>query len=270
MQKENKLIKCACGCGESLLQFNKHGKLRRYIHHHFDDNIRQNISIAVKKSYDLPDVKKKRQETYKLKRQKKIDGRHIVKGANGYMLVFKPNHKYCRKNGYIPEHRLVVEENIGKIINPKKFHVHHINKVRNDNRIENLMLVKASDHTRIENGWFKKNSVWHKKCHSCFKILPVTPKYFSYRKVSLNKGTTWLSPCKDCQKIIQQNIRDKKIIREIKQCLFCSKDMYITYYKKDCCSKRCATLYYVKIKKEEGTFISNLHEINARRQGFIN
>ena len=60
---------------------------------------------------------------------------------NGYIFILKPNHSFCNALGYVREHRLVVEKQIGRLLKPKE-RVHHINEIKDDNRIENLMLFK--------------------------------------------------------------------------------------------------------------------------------
>jgi len=58
----------------------------------------------------------------------------------GYKLVYSPKHPNAKKN-YMREHRLVVEKKIGRYLNKEEV-VHHINEIKDDNRIENLMLFK--------------------------------------------------------------------------------------------------------------------------------
>ncbi len=74
------------------------------------------------------------------------------KNDAGYILVKKPNHPFCNNLGYVREHRLVVEKYLGRYLKPKET-THHINEIKDDNRIENLMLFK--------NGWY--HFWFHKK-----------------------------------------------------------------------------------------------------------
>jgi hypothetical protein len=69
------------------------------------------------------------------------EARHISK--NGYVYVYFRAHPNCDKEGRVFEHRLVMEEKLGRYLFPFES-VHHKNGVKNDNRIENLELwIKA-------------------------------------------------------------------------------------------------------------------------------
>lgn len=61
---------------------------------------------------------------------------------SGYIIIYAPQHKYNVKK-YVPEHRLVVEEFIGRYLDPKEV-IHHINEIKSDNRIENLMIFPTN------------------------------------------------------------------------------------------------------------------------------
>ena len=58
---------------------------------------------------------------------------------NGYVQIWKPEHKNARMGGYIHEHRLVMSEYIGRPLYPYE-NVHHKNGIRTDNKIDNLEL----------------------------------------------------------------------------------------------------------------------------------
>ena len=63
----------------------------------------------------------------------------VQKDKAGYVLLYRPNHPNCSVNGQYAEHRLVMEEMIGRLL-VKGENVHHKNGIRDDNRPENLEL----------------------------------------------------------------------------------------------------------------------------------
>lgn len=85
-------------------------------------------------------------------------GRH--KTSKGYILTRKPEHPYSYKNGYIKEHRIILENYLGRYLDRKES-PHHINHNKDDNRIENLMLFSShSAHLRYERkGKYKMNEI---------------------------------------------------------------------------------------------------------------
>lgn len=84
-------------------------------------------------------------------------GGHRKKRKDGYIAVYIPNHPFATKEGYVMEHILVMEREIGRYITRDEV-VHHKNKIRDDNRIENLELMSFKEHAG-----FHSKERWKKK-----------------------------------------------------------------------------------------------------------
>lgn len=70
-----------------------------------------------------------------------------TKNRAGYILtlVHGPRRKGATKWGYMYEHRIVMEQHLGRYLRRGE-HVHHINGNKADNRIENLVLLRHQEH----------------------------------------------------------------------------------------------------------------------------
>ena len=100
---------CKCGCGGELKSVRERCKsiLRFYLQYH-----------------------------YKIPKKNKLE----------YRRVYRPDHPYADSKGCVRYHRLVMEEKLGRYLEPWEV-VDHINKDRQDNRPENLRLFSSnSDH----------------------------------------------------------------------------------------------------------------------------
>lgn len=64
----------------------------------------------------------------------------------GYRALYMPSYEgRTNKQGYVMEHRYVVEQNLGRLLNDDEV-VHHKNEIRSDNRLENLQVMTDSEH----------------------------------------------------------------------------------------------------------------------------
>lgn len=75
-------------------------------------------------------------------------GGRIKRGK--YWHIYKPNHPFVTKGGYVREHRLIYELFYNCILLPYTL-IHHINGNTEDNRIENLEPCYRKTHTSIHN-----------------------------------------------------------------------------------------------------------------------
>lgn len=73
---------------------------------------------------------------------------HKKKRQDGYIYIYFPDHPKSNKEGYIMEHDLIMECYIGRWLNDDEI-VHHKNKKRDDNRIENLQLMTFKEHAKL-------------------------------------------------------------------------------------------------------------------------
>lgn len=122
----------------------------------FTEHSKELISIAKKGSKPWnkgkhlnEEVKNKIRLAHKGKFKNNTEfGGHKKIRKDGYIEVYNPSHNFASKDGYVLEHRLVMEKCINRLLNKNEV-VHHKNHNRQDNRIENLQLMTVSEHARL-------------------------------------------------------------------------------------------------------------------------
>lgn len=131
------------------------GKIYKYIHIYKIEvrNWGSKSDFAKKKISNKQKGKKYALGTKRTEEQrKKLSEARTIKGighkkirSDGYICIYFPDHPKSTKDGYIMEHDLVMECFIGRWLKDDEI-VHHKNKKRNDNRIENLQLMTFKEH----------------------------------------------------------------------------------------------------------------------------
>ena len=73
-----------------------------------------------------------------------------VRIVKGYRYIYQPDHPNATKKGYVSEHRMVMEQKIGRPLLREEV-VHHLNDDALDNRPENLQhFATNTEHLRYE------------------------------------------------------------------------------------------------------------------------
>jgi len=116
---------------------------------------------------------------------------------SGYILQYAPCHPHANSRGYVLEHRLLMENSLHMYL-PKDAVVHHVNNIRDDNRIENLQ-------------YFQEQST-HAKHHDVGKRNPngqfvAESKEFLNKKFRLRNKNTGAINVFTLQKLISTTFR---------------------------------------------------------------
>jgi len=69
------------------------------------------------------------------------------KTGGGHIYLYAPEHPFASDGGYVMEHRLIMEQFIGRMLTPDEV-IHHKNGIKDDNRLENLELTTKAEHLK--------------------------------------------------------------------------------------------------------------------------
>jgi len=87
---------------------------------------------------------------------------------NGYRVVYKPENKKSMKNdnweGFIYEHIEIAEKFLKREIRENEV-VHHLDGNRSNNRIENLLVLERSQHSKLHKWLEKKGDITNESCN---------------------------------------------------------------------------------------------------------
>jgi len=143
------LKSCACGCGEPVKDRRSSFRLGHFW----------------KGKKHTEEAKKKQSER---KQGVYVGDKHPLwkggrkKGVNGYILLWCPSHPHADVDGRVLEHRLVMEKHLGRYLTSEE-HIHHINRIKDDNRIENLVKTTNKEHNHL----FHRSDTSGRTCQHC-------------------------------------------------------------------------------------------------------
>lgn len=91
------------------------------------------------------------------KKLTKPDGNKIFKRAtpDSHIMVKASEHPNANQVGYVAEHRLLIEKQLGRLLD-KNERVHHINCIKNDNSLDNLVVFNNHSEHFLAHGSLNK------------------------------------------------------------------------------------------------------------------
>jgi hypothetical protein len=134
----------------------------------------------------------------------------VSKGNYNYAVV--KEHPLATKHGYVLHHRIVMENYLGRFLNSNEI-VHHVNGNKKDNRIENLEVHDASEHSR-SHGILKGRKMVKLICPECNVIFEK-----EHRQSHLCKKSKWTACSKSCRGKFSRRIQLQGLTKEMENAI---------------------------------------------------
>lgn len=142
-----------------------------------------------------------------------------------YRFVIVPDHPNAYEHGYVLEHRVVMENHIGRLLRDDEV-VHHKNENGQDNRLKNLELKSSPGHKQYHNQ--KRTEYIDVSCAYCGTKITLRKKYVENRRQG---GQMEFFCCRShsAKYYIERGEGPKRIAGEpvTVHCAYCGKDKVI-------------------------------------------
>lgn len=124
--------------------------------------------------------------------------RTVSKGAYTYAVV--PDHPHATKNGYVLEHRIVMENHLGRLLTDDE-EVHHKDENGKNNALDNLEVKSKSQHHR-DHGLAKGRKHAELICPGCDKV------FIRFKnRTFLQNGTKWTACSYRCRSVFSRRLQ---------------------------------------------------------------
>ena len=171
--------------------------------------------------------------------------------TNGAKIVYFNGNRYCRdeKSGYYKQSGVVkngkkttsfLHRDIWESVNgalPKSFSIHHVDKDKNNNDIENLVAMPRSKHSKLHSGMLTLEEQEKRRLNMLMNAHPAAKEWHSSEE-----GRKW-------HREHYKTTREKLYEKHEKVCLFCHSS-FIGIAHQSFCSNKCKSAYRRKMGKD--------------------